>query len=181
MIRAALLTVALTAPAQAADFEFCWVGANDYTMTGAMTVPDTALTGIVTQDDVIAFSITGFHRSLPIGRWDMSDLTSTTAWHLRFDPVGMTFPTGGIHNGPSGQAWNASGFVDDCGAPGFGFNSGTNARDLCVNGEFVTASSISRYTDFPVFLAGATMQCGGAALLSWLPTQEVKVIRESAS
>ncbi|WP_377510613.1 hypothetical protein [Octadecabacter sp. R77987] len=179
MIRTVILTLALASPVAAADFEFCWVGANDYTMTGRMTVPDDALGGIVTQDDVTAFAITGFHRSLPVGQWDLSDLTPTTTWHLRFDPVTMTFPTGGMHNSADGQAWNANGSVNDCGNPGFGFNSGTNAQDVCVNGRFITASSINRYTEFPVFPAGAAMQCGGAALLS-RGDDETLLIPESA-
>jgi len=179
MIRAVILTLALASPAAAAEFEFCWVGASDYTMTGRMTVPDAALGGIVTQDDVTAFSITGFYRGLPVGSWDLADRTPTTTWHLRFDPATMTFPTGGMHNSANGQAWNANGAVNDCGNPGFGFNSGTNAQDVCVNGRFITDSSIDRYTEFPVFPAGVALQCGGAALLSRGFDPETPTTRES--
>jgi hypothetical protein len=100
----------------------------------------------------------------------MSQLTPTTSWNLSFDPRGMVFPTGGMHDSDKGQAWNAGGRADDCGDPGFGFNSGTNAQDLCVNNVWHTESMISRYTRFPVFPLGASdIDCGGVALLGGTP------------
>lgn len=167
MIRSIALVLGLASPATAADFEFCWEGANGYRMEGTMTVPD-ALTDqpLLTHDDITAFFIRGFKDDVPLGAWDMRQLTPTTSWNLSFDPRGMVFPTGGMHDGPKGQAWNAGGRADDCGDPGFGFNSGTNAQDVCVNNVWHTDSMINRYTRFPVFAAGTVnLDCGGVALL----------------
>ncbi len=170
MIRVAALVTCIATSTAAAEFEFCWEGANDYRMEGWMTVPDAALAKpLVTQDDVTGFFIQGYKDDVPIGAWDLSQLTVFTSWNLSFDPRGMVFPTGGMHDSPKGQAWNAGGRADDCGDPGFGFNSGTNAQDLCVNNVWRTDSMISRYTRFPVFEAGtANLDCGGAALLGHL-------------
>ena len=170
MTRTFALILALTTPAAAADFEFCWVGDNGYRMEGTMTVPDDAMNlPLVTHNDISAFFIQGYKDGIPIGAWDMRQLTSSTSWNLSFDPRGMVFPTGGMHDSAKGQAWNAGGRADDCGNPGFGFNSGTNAQDLCVNNVWRTDSMINRYTRFPVFAAGTiTLDCGGAALLGHL-------------
>ncbi len=167
MIRAAALLLALASPATAADFEFCWEGANGYRMEGTMTVPDELMDEpLLTHNDITAFFIQGFKDDVPLGAWDMRQLTPTTSWNLSFDPRGMVFPTGGMHDGPKGQAWNAGGRADDCGDPGFGFNSGTNAQDVCVNNVWRTDSMINRYTRFPVFAAGTiNLDCGGVALL----------------
>lgn len=170
MIRAALLAF-LTTPAFAADFEFCWQGANGYRMEGTMRVPDAMMNrSLITHNDVTTFFIQGFQDDVPLGSWDLSQLTSTTSWNLSFDPRGMVFPTGGMHDSAKGQAWNAGGAADDCGNPGFGFNSGTNAQDLCVNDVWRTDSMINRYTRFPVFPLGTTdLDCGGVALLGGSP------------
>lgn len=170
-MRVILALCLLVLPAQAADFEFCWEGANGYRMEGRMTVPD-ALLGepLITHNDVTDFFIQGFRDDVPLGAWDLSQLTPETSWNLSFDPRGMVFPTGGMHDSPKGQAWNAGGRADDCGDPGFGFNSGTNAQDVCVNNVWHTDSMINRYTRFPVFPAGtANQDCGGVALLGGGP------------
>ncbi|HCP81385.1 MAG TPA: hypothetical protein DIT67_07255 [Octadecabacter sp.] len=171
MIRLAALLTILALPLQAADFEFCWEGENGYRMEGTMSVPDAVMNrSLLTHDDISAFFIVGFKDDVPLGTWDMRQLTATTSWNLSFDPRGMIFPTGGMHDSEKGQAWNAGGRADDCGDPGFGFNSGTNAQDLCVNNVWHTDSMISRYTRFPVFPAGSTnLDCGGVALLGSLP------------
>lgn len=174
MIRTALLSLALATAAQTAhtaDFEFCWEGDNGYRMEGFMRVPDDLLTRpLLTHNDVTAFFIQGFKDDIPLGSWDLAQLTPTTSWNLSFDPRGMVFPTGGMHNSAKGQAWNAGGRADDCGDPGFGFNSGTNAQDLCVDNIWRTDSMISRYTRFPVFPAGTVdLDCGGVALLGGTP------------
>lgn len=173
MIRLVALLLFLTGPARAADFVFCWEGNNGYRMEGEMTIPDARLSEpLLTHDDVSAFFIIGFHEDIPLGSWDLSQLTPITSWNLSFDPRGMVFPTGGSHNGPKGQAWNAGGGANDCGDPGFGFNSGTNAQDLCVNNVWITDSMINRYTRFPVFPAGTDeLDCGGAPLLGALETR----------
>jgi len=170
-MRLTLALCLLALPAQAADFEFCWEGANGYRMEGRMTVPDALLDApLLTHADVTGFFIQGFRDDVPLGAWDLSQLTPETSWNLSFDPRGMVFPTGGMHDSPKGQAWNAGGRADDCGDPGFGFNSGTNAQDLCVNNVWHTDSMINRYTRFQVFPAGtANLDCGGVALLGGVP------------
>ncbi|MEJ8561715.1 hypothetical protein QTO30_11115 [Yoonia sp. GPGPB17] len=48
----------LATGANAADFYFCWDGANGYTMTGQMSINPASLNKpIVTQDDVTLFKI----------------------------------------------------------------------------------------------------------------------------
>jgi len=179
MIRYATLIACLATAAPAAEFEFCWEGANGYRMEGWMSVPDETLSKpLITHDDVSGFFIQGFQDDVSIGAWDLSQLTVFTSWNLSFDPRGMVFPTGGMHDSAKGQAWNAGGRADDCGNPGFGFNSGTNAQDLCVNNVWRTDSMISRYTRFPVFGAGtANLDCGGVALLGSLEHSSQTVIR----
>jgi len=172
MIRAlAVAMTALCAPAQAADFEFCWIGANGYRMEGTMRVPHDRLNEpLLDHDDITGFFIQGFKDDIPLGAWDLRQLTPDTSWNLSFDPRAMVFPTGGMHDSASGQAWNAGGAADDCGDPGFGFNSGTNAQDLCVKNIWRMDSMINRYTRFPVFAAGtSTRLCGGAPLLGQAP------------
>lgn len=166
----ALATALLPAAAPAADFVFCWEGANGYRMEGQMTVPDEFLDdGLLTHAHVTAFAIQGYHNGEPLGAWDLSQLTPETSWNLSFDPFGMVFPTGGSHSGRKGQAWNAGGRADDCGTPGFGFNSGTNAQDLCVNDTWITDSMINRYTRFPVYPAGTVdRDCGGVPVIGGL-------------
>lgn len=133
----------------AADYHFCWHGENDYWLRGTMSIPDEALSKpMVTENDVTAFAIWGFHGQTALGKWSMAELTETSTWHLRFRPSENQFPTGGSHTGDNGQAWNANGSANDCGVPGFGFNSGTNAQDVCVNGRWITASSINRFKPF---------------------------------
>ena len=172
MIRVAALVAIMASPAIAADFEFCWEGDNGYRMEGRMSVDDAMLNrSLLTQDDIAAFFIVGFKDDIPLGSWDMRQASAATSWNLTFDPRGMVFPTGGMHDSTKGQAWNAGGRADDCGDPGFGFNSGTNAQDLCVNDVWRTDSMINRYTRFPVFELGTTnMECGGVALLGGLPS-----------
>jgi hypothetical protein len=172
MIRAAILCL-LAAPAGAADFEFCWQGENGYRMEGQMTVLDDLMTrALLTHDDISRFSIQGYKDDIPLGAWNMTQRGPATSWNLSFDPRGMVFPTGGMHDSNKGQAWNAGGRADDCGDPGFGFNSGTNAQDLCVNNVWRTESMISRYTRFPVYPAGTeVLNCGGAPLLGGLQSR----------
>lgn len=166
MLRIIALVLAAT-PAAALDFEFCWEGANGYRMEGVMSVPSDAMAqALITHNDISGFTIQGFQDDIALGAWDMSQVTPSTSWNLSFDPRGMVFPTGGMHDSDKGQAWNAGGRADDCGNPGFGFNSGTNAQDLCVNNVWRTDSMINRYTRFPVFPLGAgQISCGGSALL----------------
>ena len=161
---AALLSL-LASPLAAETWHFCWIGAGGYSMAGTMTLVAGA-GPIATEADVTAFRIVGFSEGTPIGAWSLADLDATTTWHLRFDVEEEVFPTGGHHLGPAGQAWNANGSVNDCGVPGFGFNSGSNAQDICLDNRFVTASSIDRATPLPASPVKPDRPCSATPLLS---------------
>ena len=148
MIRAAAL-ILLATPATAETYAFCWVGAAGYTMEGVIGYPDGA-SGIVTEDDVTAFAITGYRDGVPVGSWSLADRTPETTFELRFDADRLAFPTGGSRAGGTYQAWNADGEVENCGDPGFGFNGGNNAQDVCVDGTFIEASGIAPDTPLTV-------------------------------
>ena len=102
----------LAAPAQAAQFNFCWQGAGGYTMTGVIGFPDRALSSdMVTERDLTRFEITGYENLIPVGRWTLDDRKPGSTFHVRFDPQTMTFPTGGSFPGNDSQGWNANGDV----------------------------------------------------------------------
>jgi hypothetical protein len=61
------------------------------------------------------------------------------------------------------QVWNAGGNVTDCGNPGFGFNGGNRAQDVCVNGAFIDESGIDPAT--PLKIAGDPSNPCGPVLL----------------
>lgn len=149
-----LLTIALTLIAgqtQAADFYFCWKGANDYTMTGQMTLHPAALNKpIVTQDDVTEFKIAGYLDGMLLGKWDMQTRVAGASWTLHFNPARNAFMTPGDIGLGVSQAWNANGNADDCGNPGFGFNLGNYAQDFCLNGVWVEESGMPPETPFLV-------------------------------
>lgn len=169
MIRAVALIFLMATPLQAADFEFCWIGNNNYTMSGMMSVTDQALTQqIVTESDVTAFAISGTRNGLPIGNWSLDELTPTTSWNLNFDPAEMVFVTGGYSNTTQGQQWNANGAVNNCGALGFGFNSGGGGQDVCVKNTYRVESVIDPFTPLPVFPLGEGPTCTTAPLLGSL-------------
>ncbi len=162
----ALLPVALsaliaTAPVQAAQFQFCWVGANGYTMEGMIAFPDGYLdTGLITETDVTDFRIIGFLDGVAIGSWSLDQLTPQTSWTLRFDTTALRFPTGGIRSANSYQEWNANGQVNDCGrVDGFGWNGGNYAQDVCVNNTWVEDSSIDPNTPLFVQPMGVELRC----------------------
>ncbi|WP_207510547.1 hypothetical protein [Cognatiyoonia koreensis] len=108
---------------------------------------------LITEDDVAAFEIIGYLNGKRIGSWNIDARTADQTWHLRFDPVSMTFLTGGWFASTNSQGWNADGSVDNCGAPGFGFNSGSYAQDICLNGAYIRGSSIPPET--PIFATTA--------------------------
>ena len=169
MIRALILSglAVLATPLHAATFQFCWIGGAGYTMRGTITFPDALLgTGMITQDDVTAFSIQGFHDGLPIGAWSLAQIKPHTTWTLSFDTIAMEFPTGGIRAEHSYQAWNANGQVNDCGIGGFGFNAGNWAQDVCIDNTYIEVSSIDRYTPLPVFGMDAALRCEATLSLS---------------
>ena len=93
---ATLLVAGLTGPAQAAELNFCWKGAGSYSMTGRMSLPDAAMfKTILTEDDISGFKISGYHKGSLLGTWDSAQRGPDATWHLRFDPAGMLFLTGG--------------------------------------------------------------------------------------
>lgn len=163
------LALALTLPAQAADFEFCWIGANGYRMAGTMSVPDAALSKpTVTAQDVTAFTIQGQQNGLPLGGWSLDQRTPTTSWNLNFDTATSTFVTGGFSGSPTGQQWNANGAVNNCGTPGFGFNSGAGGQDVCVNDTYRIDSLIPAATPLRAHPAGTSPACFDVPLLGAL-------------
>ncbi|KJZ19123.1 hypothetical protein [Loktanella sp. S4079] len=136
---------------QAADFYFCWVGANDYTMTGQMSIPDAVLgQSLITEQDVTAFKIAGYQAGALLGKWDMTTRGDSDSWFLRYDPERSVFLTPSELGLGVTQAWNANGNANDCGNPGFGFNLGNYAQDFCLNGVWVEESGMPPDTPFLV-------------------------------
>lgn len=153
--------------ANAAILNLCWTGGSGYTMTGRMELPDSAMRkNLVTQDDISAFQITGYLNGNKIGAWDMRDRTPQTTWFLRFQPETLNFPVGGNFGSLVSQGWNANGNVTDCGNPGFGFNSGNYAQDVCVNGKYVRVSSIDPTTPLVATYDPVTPDCRNAMPMS---------------
>ncbi len=151
----------------AADLNFCWAGANGYTMTGRMQVPDSLMShAVLTENDITSFKISGYLNGQLLGNWNMKQAGEDSTFHLRFDPVGMTFLTGGSFPATHSQGWNADGNVANCGSPGFGFNSGNYAQDVCVNGRWMEESSIAPETPFLVTTQAVTTDCKVVSMTS---------------
>lgn len=158
MIRAALLTLALSHPAHAVTHSFCWIGAEDYRIEGTISYPD-GFDGIVTEEDVTGFRITGWRGGDYLGEWSLAQRTPDTSFTLRFDARTLAFPMGGFRDAGTYQEWNADGTATDCGNPGFGFNGGNRAQDVCVDGQFIDESGIAPDTPLMISPEGAT-PCG---------------------
>ena len=158
-----LLTIALTIWAgqtQAADFYFCWEGANGYTMTGQMSIDPVALNKpLIRETDVTLFKIAGYQGGVLLGKWDMATRGPTTSWTLHFDPARNAFLTPGDAGLGVSQAWNANGNANDCGNPGFGFNLGNYAQDFCLDGVWVEESGMPPETPFLVSTIPVDPQC----------------------
>ena len=173
MLRQIVLPLVLSlcaTTATAADFSFCWTGGNGYTMTGRMQVPDALMSNaILTEEDVTSFKIAGYLEGTLLGTWDMTQHTAQTTWHLRFDPIAMTFLTGGRFATTRSQGWNADGEVENCGNPGFGFNSGSYAQDICVNGQYIADSSIAPETPLIATFGAVTPTCERVSVTSKSP------------
>ncbi|MBE0412003.1 hypothetical protein [Yoonia sp.] len=151
MIRGLLVGLTLSNPAHAADFWFCWIGANDYTMTGEMAIPDAALSKpVITATDVTHFKITGYHAGQFLGTWDIATRTPDDTWVLNFDPATRSFMPGDAPGYGYTQGWNADGTAADCGAGEFGFNSGNYAQDFCIDGVWIEESGVPPNTLFLV-------------------------------
>ncbi|CTQ49304.1 hypothetical protein [Jannaschia donghaensis] len=158
MIRPAIVILAFAGPAQAATHSFCWEGANDYRIEGFISYPDDAA-GVVTEDTVTGFGITGWRGGDYLGDWSLADRTPDTSFTLRFDTRTLSFPMGGYPQDGTYQEWNADGTATDCGDPGFGFNGGNRAQDLCVNGQFIDESGIAPDTPLTISPDGGS-PCG---------------------
>lgn len=136
-------------------------------MTGRMSLPDEAMfKTMVTEDDVTRFKIAGYHKGVLLGTWEASSRAAEATWHLRFDPSGLNFPTGARFSGTASQGWNADGTVRNCGTPGFGFNTGDYAQDLCVNGTYIEGSSIAPDTPLVATFNAVTPDCRNTAPVS---------------
>ena len=158
---------AFTGVANAAVLNICWVGGAGYTMTGRMELPDKAMRKpIVTEADVTAFQITGYLDGAKVGSWNLKQRGPNTTWFLRFEPETLNFPVGGNFGSLVSQGWNADGNVDDCGNPGFGFNSGNFAQDVCINGVYIRDSSIDPFTPLVATYDPVTPDCRATPALS---------------
>jgi hypothetical protein len=153
--------------AQADVLNLCWTGGSGYTMTGRMELPASAMRkSMVRETDIAAFKITGYLNSVRVGSWNLMNKTPTTSWALYFDPATFTFPTAIDLNLQVSQEWNANGDVDDCGNPGFGFNAGNFAQDVCINSQYIEPSSIDPGTTLFATYDPVTPDCRSAAALS---------------
>lgn len=151
---------AFTHPASAADYYICWLGNAGYSLTGKMTLAASAVSQeVVTEADVTAFEIIGYRNGVRIGGWSLAERTPNTTWLLRFEPETLTFPVGGDFGSLVSQGWNANGKVNDCGTPGFGFNSGNYAQDVCINDTYIRASSIDPDTPLKASLVPYSVDC----------------------
>ncbi|MGP1355779.1 hypothetical protein [Roseicyclus sp.] len=160
-------TATAAAPSGTSRFQFCWIGAGGYTMEGIIGFPSERLgTGIITQDDVTEFAIWGYLDGVPVGSWDMEDRTTDTSWTLFFDTSAIAFPMGGHFLEQSYQEWNANGRVDDCGVPGFGFNGGNWAQDVCIDNVWIRESSIDPDTPLPAQAMDQPLSCSAVLPLS---------------
>jgi hypothetical protein len=166
MMFARVLSLGLAAslaalPAQAARFQFCWIGANGYTMEGMIDFPDVLLgTGIITEAQVTGFRIQGFRDGLPVGFWSLAMLTPQTSWTLSFDTRSLEFPMGGSRDDQTYQEWNANGEVNDCGPTGgFGFNGGNWAQDVCIDNTWISDSSIDPFTPLQAYPMDVRLNC----------------------
>jgi hypothetical protein len=153
MIRAAIILSLLAGTVQAETRYICWVGGSGYAMTGEFSFPD-ALTNdqMIRETQLTSFRIEGFLNGEGLGSWDMADVRPETRWMLRYNARLDKFWLGDTADGLY-QEWNAGGDVNDCGVPGFGFNAGNYAQDVCVDNVWVEASSVDPLTRMPGFAA----------------------------
>lgn len=160
-----LATVLLVTGAEGAEVHFCWQGDGGYSILGSMQFPDDLTDAhVVTEADVTAFEMTGYHDGIPIGGWSLAARQPHTSWMLTYDPGTMTFAVGGRAAEGTGQAWNANGWVTDCGTPGFGFNAESHEQDICVDGIYYPESGIAPDTPLRGHLTASATGC--APLLS---------------
>lgn len=136
--------------AEPVTYRFDWQGSGGFAMAGVMQF-DAAHLGkrLVIETDIACFAIEGTQDGVPIGRWALGMLEIDTTWTLTFDTLTQEFVSfGPNHQMP--QAWNMDGAGFNCGDPGFGFNIGNAAQDICVNGDLMVASQVRPSRPFPV-------------------------------
>jgi hypothetical protein len=170
MIRLSVALIAMLSVghANATEVHFCWRGAEGYRLVGQMAFPDRlAQADLITEEDVTAFQITGYLEGVVIGQWSLPQLRPDTSWELNFMPREMAFAMGGDTSSSMSQAWNANGAVEDCGTPGFGFNAGSNAQDVCIDGRWIAESGIPYETPLIARPVGEALDCGIDAQISW--------------
>ncbi|SHI57977.1 hypothetical protein [Wenxinia saemankumensis] len=167
---AALLLALLAGPGAAETRHLCWRGEGGYTMTGSFTFPDSLATAtFVGEGDVTAMSIEGFRDGAPLGSWTLDPAAPPRSWLLRYNAAEGRFYLGDTGDGLY-QMWNADGYVDDCGSPGFGFNAGNGGQDVCVDGVYQAESTI--FWDTPLLSYAAPrdpLTCSNAPLLGKAP------------
>lgn len=164
LIVAVLALVPMATAVLAETRYLCWQGASGYTMTGRFAYPDRlAGRALIREGDITDFAIRGFRDGKPVGAWSLDALEAGTSWRVRYDPQRHLF----VLEGRDGlyQMWNANGAVDDCGTPGFGFNAGNGGQDVCVDGRFVTASTIDPATPLVSYARPQPRDCIGTPLL----------------
>jgi len=140
---------AQAALADTAAYKFTWVGNGGYELRGIMAF-DAALLSVsrVYETDVSCFEITGFKDEVQVGRWALGMLTPETTWTMTFDTSSQEFVVYSPET-PMPQAWNMNGGGYNCGAPGFGFNIGSAAQDICVDGDLKFDSQVAPPRPFP--------------------------------
>ena len=139
-------------------------------MTGRMSLPDAAMfKTILTEADVTRFKISGYFEGRLIGTWDSGTRAPDATWHLRFDPAGMAFLTGGrfasfrlarLERGRQRRQIAA--------APVSAFNSGDFSQDLCRERRPMSkASSIdARHAARLLLSTPVTPDCRNTAAVS---------------
>ncbi len=128
-----LAVLAITGWAGAANagiigYDFEWTGTSNYTMTGMFTFDEAdAVDGAIRDSEVASLMFEGFLSGVSIGSTSNAHLLA--GFNFNFDATAGQFFLNGLTTGDSGQLWNAA-----SGATGVGFNSGSGASALEMNG-----------------------------------------------
>lgn len=162
--------------AQTAIYTFKWPGSGGYNLSGAMQLDTSTGANILTQDQVMCFEIFGFQNEDRLGQWYLSDRNPATTWVLNFDLTTSEFLVFGQgENSEMPQAWNMNGAGVNCGDPGFGFNIGNAAQDICVDGELIFESQVAPSRALPAQRVDVyeftDPGCSGPLLLSQIAPQ----------
>jgi hypothetical protein len=169
------LMILLAAPlrAETVTMAFRWEGSGGYAVSGALQYDTRDVSGPLVRDsDLICFHVDGTKDGEAIGHWGLRMLNEETDWRLFLDPEGPELLVEGM-GVDMPQAWNMDGFGTSCGAGGFGFNIGSAAQDLCLDGALLYESQVDPFRPFPVERvtehAFPPYACNAPALMSALP------------